>query len=411
MPPDLRRAQAMMAKGHNRTKPGLPPLVAYVDHATDVGGAEVSLRLLLQHLDPERFRALVLHAEGAAWLKDRPPLEGATYLPVFRDTAGLHAPRDEISTGMLGNAGKILRTLGPAMALRGALRRTRPALVHSNTLKCHVIAGMAAWSVGLPIIWHLRDILREPGARAMLDRAARKLRPTIIAISQAVAKEVEHLGLPVEVIHNGVPLDDFTPGEPRADLRHEFGLENGQPVVMIVARLTPWKGHRQLIEAMPAVLARFPDARLVIVGGPHFWEGDYEDELKAVARSMNIHRALIWTGHREDIADLLRLCDVFVLPSTDEPFGRSIIEAMAVGKPVIAGNSGGVPEICTHGVCGQLIDPKDPGELAEAIVSILSDPVEAAKMGARGRDKAHRLFDAQVTAERVQDVYTRLLAP
>ena len=394
-----------MAKGHS----SLPPLVAYVDHAKDVGGAEVSLRLLLQHLDPDRFRALVLHAEGAAWLKDRPPIEGATYLPVFRETASLHAPRDEIRTGVLGNAGKILQTLSPAMALRGAMRRTRPALVHSNTLKCHVIAGMAAWSVGLPIIWHLRDILREPGARSVLERSAQKLKPTIIAISQAVANEVEYLGRPIEVIHNGVPLDDFTPGEARDDLRHELGLEAGQPVVMIVARLTPWKGHRQLIEALPTVLARFPEAKLVIVGGPHFWEGDYEDELKAVARTLNVHHSLVWTGHREDIADLLRLCDVFVLPSTDEPFGRSIIEAMAVGKPVIAGNSGGVPEVCSDGVCGRLIDPKNRGALAEAIVSILGDPAEAARMGARGRDKALRLFDAKVTAERVQEVYTRML--
>ncbi len=295
------------------------------------------------------------------------------------------------------------------MALRGALKRTRPALVHSNTLKCHVIAGMAAWSVGLPVIWHLRDILREPGARSVLERSARKLKPTIIAISQAVASEVEHLGLSIEVIHNGVPLDDFTPGEPREGLRHELGLEAGQPVVMVVARLTPWKGHRQLIEAMPAVLRRFPEARLVVVGGPHFWEDAYEEELQGVARDLHVDHAVIWTGHREDIADLLRACDVFVLPSTDEPFGRSIIEAMATGKPVIAGNSGGAPEVCTDGLCGRLVDPQDRGELAEAIVSILSDPAEAGRMGTRGRDKAIRLFDAKVTAERVQEVYTRVL--
>jgi glycosyltransferase involved in cell wall biosynthesis len=398
----------MDAKGHGMTE-SRPPLVAFVDHASDVGGAEVSLKLLLQNLDHDLFRPLVLHAEGASWLNGLATANGIAYVPVFRQSPALQPRRDDIRTGLVGNAGKIARTLGPAMALRGALKRARPALVHSNTMKCHVIAGLAAWSLGLPLVWHLRDILREPGARSVLERAARALRPTIIAVSQAVANEVGHLGVPVEVIHNGVPLDDFTPGPPRADLRRELGLEEHHRVVMVVARLTPWKGHRQLIEAMPAVLARFPEARLAVVGGPGFWEEDYAAELKAVARALHVDGAVVWTGHREDIPDLLRLCDVFVLPSTDEPFGRSIIEAMATGKPLIAGRGGGVPEICTDGRCGYLIDPQSPGDIAEAIVSILGDPARAAAMGSLGRERAIRDFDARVTAERVQDVYRRML--
>jgi glycosyltransferase involved in cell wall biosynthesis len=158
----------------------------------------------------------------------------------------------------------------------------------------------------------LRDLLSEAGARALLRRAAAYVRPTIIAVSQAVAEQARGLAAEVEVVYNGVPLATFFPGPPSPRLRQELGLQAGQPVLMIVARLTPWKGHVQLLRALPRVAERFPGVRLLVVGSPKFWQAEYYQELQALAAELGVAAHVLWLGHRKDVAELLRLCDVFV---------------------------------------------------------------------------------------------------
>ena len=386
-----------------------PVLVAYADHANEVGGAEISLQLLLRYLDPERFRPLLLHSANAPWL---PSAAGPDVLlaPVFNPQSGVFRPqRDNIGKTLVANLGNMLRAARPVAASWHALRRYRPALVHTNTLKCHLVVGAAARLCRIPLIWHLRDIVREPGARALLRRAAGLLKPTIIAVSQAVAAQVADLGLPVRVIYNGVPLEDFSPGPPPPGLRESLGLPPRARPIVIVARLTPWKGHQALLRAMPLVLARQPDARLLVVGTIAFWSEGYLEELQNLASQLGISHAVVWTGHRKDVPDLLRLAEVFVLPSKDEPFGRAIVEAMATGKPVVAGRAGGVPEVCPDGETGYLVDPESPQEIAEAILAMLSDPTRARQMGERGHIRARELFDAKTTAAHVQSLYEEIL--
>jgi glycosyltransferase involved in cell wall biosynthesis len=160
---------------------------------------------------------------------------------------------------------------------------------------------------------------------------------------------------------------------------------------------------------MPLVLARQPDARLLVVGTIAFWSEGYLEELQNLASQLGISHAVVWTGHRKDVPDLLRLAEVFVLPSKDEPFGRAIVEAMATGKPVVAGRAGGVPEVCPDGETGYLVDPESPQEIAEAILAMLADPTRARQMGERGHIRARELFDAKTTAAHVQSLYEEIL--
>jgi len=374
-----------------------------------VGGAEISLRLLLERLDTASFRPLILHAPGADWLRDLPCEDGALTCEVFRDRRLLEPRRRDVAPGLLGNLGKLAAAVRPVLEMRRVLRSHGAALVHSNTLKCHLLAGAAARAAGTPVVWHMRDIVTEPGPRAMLRRAAALVRPTIIAISQAVAEQVRDLAPRVEVIYNGVPLEHFQPGPEPDGLRRELGLGSRHRVVMIVARLTPWKGHAELLRALPRVVNRFPDARLVVVGTTNFWQAEYLDELQALAEDQGVGHAVLWTGHRQDIPELLRLCEMLVLPSRDEPFGRSLVEAMATGKPVVAGRGGAAPEICPDGLCGYLVDHDDPAEIADGLLALLTDPERAAEMGRAGRRRALDLFDADANAERVQALYRDLL--
>lgn len=387
-----------------------PVRVAYADHASEVGGAEISLALLLERLDRARYEPVVLHSPDARWLDGVVGPSQAATIDVFQDARLMKPRRQDIGHGLLGNLDKLLSAVGPVLQLRRVLRAQGVRLVHSNTLKCHMLAGTAARLCRLPLIWHMRDLVNEPGAWSVLAYAARLMRPTVIAISQAVASHLRDLPVRVHVVHNGVPLDDFKPGPPDRRLMEELGLEPDDRVIMIVARLTPWKGHTQLIQAMPQVLARFPRAKLVVVGSTHFWDPDYMDELKQLASALRVSGAIIWTGHRDDVPDLLRLCEVFVLPSKDEPFGRSLVEAMATSKPVVAGAGGATREICPDGVCGYLVDPDSPDDIAQALMTLLDSPQRAQDMGRAGLERARTLFDADATAARIQAVYDDLLS-
>jgi len=263
--------------------------------------------------------------------------------------------------------------------------------------------------LGSALIWHLRDILPPGGARRVLLWGARALSPRIICISQAVRASLPDNQPQARVIHNGVALERFRPQEPSPALREQLGLADGDRVLAIVSRLTPWKGHRTLLEALPRVAAAHPTVRLLVVGEPAFWTSDYAEELAALAEALGLADRVLFLGRREDVPELLALSEMLVLPSEDEPFGRVIVEAMAMGLPVVATATGGVPEIVVPEETGLLVPPRDPPALAEAVVTLLDDPERSRAMGQAGRERVSGLFDADATARRVQDVYGEIL--
>lgn len=380
--------------------------IAYVDHADQIGGAEKSLLELVAHLDRERFEPVVMHQPGAQWVPDEADARFVATVPhsdLYDDRRG------DLDGGLLGNVRRAVKAVGLVRKLRGELRSLRPDIVHTNSTKMHLIAGAAARLSRLPVVWHMRDLLTEPGARGWLARGVRRVGPDVIAISEAVAGQFEGLGCRVHVIPNGIPLDRFEPGPPPPGLREELGLLPGAPVACVVGRLTPWKGHQTLLRAWAEVTRRIPQARLVVVGEVAFWNGDYEQELHDLAVALKVDRSVIWLGFRDDVADLLRLSNLLVLPSVDEPFGRVIIEAMAVGLPVVATDAGGVPEIVMDKETGLLVPTREHEQLAEAIVAVLSDEAAAARMGQAGRARALERFDVRRVAQQVGDVYVGIL--
>jgi glycosyltransferase involved in cell wall biosynthesis len=284
-----------------------------------------------------------------------------------------------------------------------------PALVHTNSTKMHLIAGAAARLRRLPVLWHMRDLMTDPGARSWLRRAVGMIQPEVIAISDAVAGQFEGMPCNVRVVPNGIPIESFTPGPPSEGLREDVGLPEGVPVACVVGRLTPWKGHRTLLRAWPKVTARIPDAHLLVVGEVAFWEDDYDAELGALAEEVGVADRVVWAGFREDVPDVLRMVDLLILASTDEPFGRVVIEGMAAGLPVVATASGGVPEIVVEGETGLLVPPEEPEPMGDAIAQVLSDPARARVMGEAGRVRAVERFDVRRVARQVGEIYVEML--
>jgi glycosyltransferase involved in cell wall biosynthesis len=167
-----------------------------------------------------------------------------------------------------------------------------------------------------------------------------------------------------------------------------------------VSRLQSWKGIHLAIKALPRVHESFPTAMLVIVGGPHFSEPHYEHELRMTAARLGVSDRVVFAGLQDDVRPWLSAMDVLVHPARNEPFGISILEAMALGRPVVASDSGGPLEIIDDGRNGLLFRTGDPGSLAERVVRLLGSPAEAARLAEQARVRATE-FSSSRMAEKI----------
>jgi glycosyltransferase involved in cell wall biosynthesis len=385
-----------------------PYRIAYVDHAEDLGGAEKSLLEMTCRLDRDRYVPLLLHTRGAKWLR-REDCEHLERIPVFSPGGVLARKRGSVGAGLLGSLRDMFASARPVYRIVRSLRRHEADLVHTNSLKAHLLGGLAARMARLPLIWHMRDLLDEGEGLGIVRQAAATCKPRVIAISEAVARQFDGLRVSVEVVPNGVPLERFTPGDPPEGLRAEWGLTRQDQVVMCLGRLTPWKGHRTLLQAFARVAEQRPGARLLVVGEVAFWADEYGEELHALAGRLGLDGRVIWAGFRADVPELLRLCQVLVLPSRNEPFGRVLIEAMATAKPVIATNSGGAPEIVVPEETGLLVPPEDAEALARALLQLLGDADLRQRLGRAGLARARERFDVRRVVEQVQGTYREML--
>jgi len=389
--------------------PGPPLKIAYVGQAAETGGAEKSLLDIIARLDRSRFGAALLCSEAADWL-DEARLDGVSVRHVFARGGLLERTRGDLNAGAGLGGRDVIGSWRHVWRLYRAIRRERPALVHTNTLKTHLLAGAASRMARRRLVWHLRDILEDGSALQWLLNAARRFRPTVIAISEAVRSSLRGADVDVRLIYNGTDLSSFRPDRNREQTRKSLGLAARDTAIVIVGRLTPWKGHRELLRAFAAVGAMHPHLRLIVVGEVAFWEDGYETELKQLATDLGVADRVQWLGFRDDVPELLAAGDIFALPSVDEPFGRAIVEAMAGERPVVATRSGGVPEIVIEGETGLLVPPGDDRELALALGRLAESEGLRRRMGRAGRERAMRLFDVDRTATQVQELYEEILS-
>jgi glycosyltransferase involved in cell wall biosynthesis len=192
-----------------------------------------------------------------------------------------------------------------------------------------------------------------------------------------------------------------------------LGPEQNQPVkVGLIGRISPWKGQHIFIQAAGLIRNEFPDVRFQIIGAPLFSEFEYESELKRLTADLQLERQVEFTGFVRDVQGAIEELQIVVHASTvGEPFGQVVIEGMAAGRPVIATNGGGVPEIVVDQVTGLLVPMNDARALADAMASLLRNPGKGRAMGARGRRRVEDLFTIERSAKAVEQVYLDLLSP
>lgn len=297
------------------------------------------------------------------------------------------------------------------------IREERVDIVHVNEFY-DLYAGASAWITGRKCVWHVRaDFSDHPLIHYLIPRILLLLADRIVVVSRSVENRVFlDQGLrSKKILRIPDPGPDpavFHPGVNPAAVREELGIEAGQPVVSLVAKLSRRKGHETLIRAVPRVLDAHPGAVFLVVGGEldGVQHREYARRLRAIPEELRVEERVLFTGYRADIFRVMAASDLVVHCSTyADPFPGVVLQAMAAGKPVIASNRGGTGEQIESGVSGLLVDPGDPRALAQAVNDLLADRFQRERMGAAGRRRVRTVFAGEKYFDRLTQLYAELL--
>ena len=348
---------------------------------TALGGGEVMLRQLLTHGRGKGIEWLVV------FLRDG---------PMVAEIRALGLDVRVIEAGRFRNIPARLRAVARVARLAQA---SDTDLILGWMVAGQLTAGPAALLAGVPCAWFQVGTPRPD----WLDQMA-TLFPArgVLVLSRAAAAAQARVwpSRRQSLVYPGASLDAFDPAKLPAPstVRAKLGLPADGALIGMVGRLQRWKGMHTFIAAMARVRAVRPDVRAVIVGAPHETEPAYAGELHAQATALGLGRALTFAGFQSNIPEWMQAMDVFVHASDREPFGIVVIEAMALGKPVIAGAAGGPAEIIVDGESGQLVAFGDEHSLAAAILRYLDDPAFASRVGAAARIRAAEYDDRTYAA-------------
>jgi glycosyltransferase involved in cell wall biosynthesis len=290
-------------------------------------------------------------------------------------------------------------------------RRLDARILHVHGYAAADFGRLAARLVGARLVLHEHFAdPRMPAYQGLADRLLAGFTDRAIAVSESTRLflvEKRHVASArVRVIWNGAPLGEFAPGEPARGqrVRRELGIPEGVPLVGIVGRLNPQKGHRHLLDAWPILAQRHPEARLLVVG-----DGDLETALRGQAQALGISGRVVFAGHRTDIPAVLSALDVVCIASTYEGTPLALFEAMAAGKAIVSTAVDGCREVLEQGVTGLLVTPSDPTSLAGALDRTLGDPMLRDRLSEAAL-LASRRYDVQTCVRQIEEVYEELLA-
>ena len=306
---------------------------------------------------------------------------------------------------------RMRRAVDPVALLRigSMLRKIRPDIVHMHSGRAHTLGVAASALTGRGRRIVSRRVV-SPVGRSWLSRF--KYRHGVdryIAISEAVKGELLKIDVPAErvaVVYSCIAPARLEPEANRsAELRREWGIPPGAPMVGTVGAMCAAKGFRHFVDAVPRVLANVPAARFVLVG-----DGELRDELERRIASLDLPAGVLTlTGWRDDVPELLPCFDLFVSSSVEEGLGTTVMQAMAVGTAVVVTDAGGLPEVVGSGKAGLVVPADDAAALAGGIVRALNDPDLRARMARAGRDRAVERFTPEGMIEGTLAVYREVL--
>lgn len=368
------------------------------------GGAPSIVISTLNHLDKERFKVKL--ATGLASKPEEDLIEEAKNKGI-----------ELIIIPQLVREVSLFNDLIALLKLIKIIRRDKFDIVHTHESKAGILGRVAGKLAGVPVIIHSPHGHIFYGYFGyikttifiLLERFTALFTDKIITLTK---KEIEeHLKVKIgnrdkfTFIYNGIELDKFEKVDVNVrEKRGQLSLPLDVSVVATVARLVPVKGHKYLIDAAAEVVKSIPQARFLFIG-----DGKLREELQEQAENLGLSSNILFLGWRKDVLEILPIIDLFVLPSINEGLGMVLVEAYAFGKPVVATNVGGIPEVVEDKKTGLLTPPKDSKKLAQAIIELLEDPKRAKKMGEEGKKKVITTFGVDVMVEKIERLYEELI--
>jgi glycosyltransferase involved in cell wall biosynthesis len=359
-----------------------------------LGGGQITVLTLARGLDKDKFEILVASEEGGP-LVDELKKIGIRHIPVkLGKLSGLSAVRD-ITSVLRENSIDVLHTHGGIAGLYGriaAKKAETPVVVHT----VH----------GIHYLHYRNPAVKQ--AFIVLERWLSRSTDAVVFVSVADMERAARLRLArppkARFIRNGVqPISPERLGDPAA-VRAQLGAV-GKPLIVAVSRLHRQKGVTFLLRAIPLVRTEMPSARVVVAGG-----GPLADRLGAELKKLRLEDNVTLLGEREDALNILAAADLFVLPSLWEGLPYVLVEAAALGKPIVAADIDGVREVIKSGATGMLVRPRDPGSLAAAILFLLKDKPFAARLGEAARAEIPPQFSVERMISETESLYLEILS-
>ena len=359
-------------------------MILYLISELDVGGAEKSLFHLATGLDARFGRPAVACLWGRGrlgqWLQDA----GIEVIHLHGHRVGL---------------------LAAAFHLRKMLKSGRFTLLHTFLFHANIAGRLAAAGTGVPVISSIRVTETDRPFRVTIDRLTSRRVVAETCVAEAVRQwSIQH-GLPADkliTIPNGIDCPASQPSPAR--IKDDLGLPDGARLALFIGRLHRQKGPDVLLQAARILCPQMPNAHFVLAG-----DGPLEGSIRRHAERYGLAGHFHLLGRRDDVPALLAVADLLVLPSRWEGMPNAVLEAMAAGRPAVAANVGGCPELIIDGQTGLLVPPENPDALAEAIRRLLSDATLAARMGQAARRRAEQEFSIEKMVRRNEELYDRFL--
>lgn len=286
-------------------------------------------------------------------------------------------------------------------------RQWRPDVVHTHCWGSLIEGFIGAKLANVPIIVHTEHGTIENRKRNVyVQKALWHCHNQIIAVSkehkQRLISTIDFPGKKIQVVYNGIDTNQFTElsAEKRKEKRKCLGYSDKDLIVGTVGRLEPVKDQANLLRAFKEVHRKLPNTKLLMVG-----DGGLRDELLALSYSLAINKSVSFLGLRDDVAELMGIMDLFVLPSKSEGASCTLLEAMSCKQPVVATEVGGNPEIVRINETGLLVPKEDPGKLAGAIKNLLCDQSMLKKMGQKGRNRVEAKFSVNTMSAAYTNMY------
>ena len=367
--------------------------ILYVHGIEAIGGAERDLIALLKTLDRHTWEPHVVCPGTGPFREQLDAIAVPTHplsLPPWRKPLAVFQRRSAVGR------------------LEALVNRLDPALIHVNDIWWvpHTVRAVGnRTSNPVPIVAHVRQEIEPAKVRRYeLDQVE-----AVIAISRQIEQSLITGGVSarnVRTLYSGIDLSERQLTHDDQAIRRMIGITNEAVLVGTIANLFPRKGYEVMLRALPAIVRAVPTVHYVIVGSD---ESDYADRLKRLAHELKIADRVHIVGFQDPVQPFLASLDLYVHPALMEGFGIAVVEAMAMGKAVVATTTGGLPEVVAQGETGLLVPPGDVESLAATVVSLLQDRVRREQMGLCGRARVHERFSLDASVMHMEQLYDEVL--